>query len=147
MEILATIDNDMKEALKSHDSEQLSVLRLLKTAIKNAQIAKGSELSEVEIINVLEKQAKQRKDSIEQYRAGNREDLATKEENELPVVQRYLPQKLSPEETEALVEDVIRETGAESISAMGQVIKETMNKAGGKVEGSIVSAIAKEKLS
>jgi uncharacterized protein YqeY len=147
LETLERINDELKTALKSGDSEKASVLRLLKSALKNAEIAKGSELTEVEELSVLDKQAKQRRDSITQYMAGNRKDLADKENLELEIIEEYLPQKLSEEETSKLIDEVISETRADSISQMGQVIKEVMARAKGQAEGGVVSRIAKEKLS
>jgi uncharacterized protein YqeY len=147
MNLSEKIDEDLRVALKGQDANKASVLRLLKSAIKNAEITKNALLSEQEIISTLEKQAKQRKDSIEQYRSGNRPDLASKEEGELEIINAYLPQKFSQEETEKLVDEVIRDLGAESISQMGQVMKETMSRANGQADGSVVSKIVKEKLS
>jgi uncharacterized protein YqeY len=147
MSVLEQIDNDFKEALKSQNSEMVSVLRMLKSAFKNTQIEKGHELSDQETIAVLEKQAKQRQDSIAQYKSGNREDLAAKEQSELDVISKYLPEKMSEEELRGLVAEIITELGASSMQDMGKVMKAVLEKANGKADGSMVSAIVKEKLS
>lgn len=147
MSLISQLDIDLKEAMVNKDSETLSVLRLLKSALKNTEIDKGRELNDQEILAVFEKQAKQRKDSIDQYTKGNRDDLARKEQSELEVIERYLPQKMGVDELTSLIESVIKETCAESISQMGLVIKEVMSKANGTAEGSEVSRIVKEKLS
>lgn len=140
------IDLDLKDAMKQKDAKTLSVLRLIKSAVKNSEIAKGSELNETEVLAVLEKQAKQRKDSIKQYEKGNRLDLADTEKSELDIIEKYLPQKLSEAETIDLVNSVIAELGATETSQMGSVIREVIARSGGTAEGGTVSRITKELL-
>jgi len=141
------IAEDMKKAMKAQDVQLLATLRMLRSSIQNQEIALGHELSDVETASTLEKQAKQRRDSIEQYKAGNRQDLADREAAELAVIEAYLPQKLDADSLAHLVEDAIAETGATSISDMGKVIKSVMEKAAGTADGKQVSDIVKEKLS
>jgi uncharacterized protein YqeY len=147
MSVLEQIDNDFKEALKNQDQEMVSVLRMLKSAFKNTQIEKGHELTDQEATSVLEKQAKQRQDSIVQFKAGNRDDLAVKEESELTIISKYLPEKMSEEELQKLIDSVITETGASTMQDMGKVMKAVLDKANGQADGSMVSRIVKEKLS
>jgi len=147
MDQLKIIDDDLKEALKSRNENVVSVLRILKSSIKNLEIEKRHPLDEPEILNVIEKQAKQRQDSIEQYRNGNREDLAKKEEEELTIIKKYLPEKLDPKATGILVDQVIKDLGASSMKDMGSVMKEVISRANGKTDGKIVSELVKEKLS
>lgn len=141
------IDSDLKNAMLAQDTELVSVLRLLKNAMKNAQIEKMHELSEVEQLSVLEKQAKQRKDSIVQFEAGARQDLVAKEKAELDIISRYLPEKMDEEDLKVLISRVITELDAHTMADMGKVMKEVMAQAAGKADATLVSAIVKEKLS
>ncbi len=146
-QLLKKLQDEMKTAMKSGDKERLSVIRMLISEIKKVQIDKKKELSDEEIIQVLQRYAKQRKESIKQYREAGREDLAQKEEAELKVVQEFLPKPLSEEEIEKIVEQVIEETGASSMKDMGRVMKSVMEKIKGRADGSVVSSIVKKKLS
>jgi len=146
--LLKRLQDEMKAAMKSGDRDRLSVIRMLISEIKKVQIDKKKEqLSDEEIIEVLQRYAKQRKESIKQYREAGREDLAQKEEFELKVVQEFLPQPLSEEELQQIVEQVIQETGASSMKDMGRVMKAVMEKVKGRADGSVVSGIVKKKLS
>ncbi len=147
MSLLKKLQEEMKSAMKSGDKERLATIRMLISEIKKVQIDTKKELSDEEIIKILQKYAKQRKDSIEQYRKAGREDLAEKEERELKIVQEFLPQPLTEEEIQKIVEEVIKETGASSMKDMGKVMKIVMEKTQGRAEGSVVSKIVKEKLS
>ena len=146
-QLLKKLQDEMKTAMKSGDKDRLSVIRMLISEIKKVQIDKKKELSDDEIIQVLQRYAKQRKESIKQYREAGREDLAQKEEAELKVVQEFLPKPLSEEEIEKIVEQVITETGASSMKDMGRVMKSVMEKIKGRADGSVVSSIVKKKLS
>ena len=147
MGLFQKLQEEMKSSLKSGDKERLSVIRMLISEIKKAQIDAKRELTDEEIIKILQKYAKQRKESIKQYREAGREDLAQKEEAELKVVSEFLPEALSEEEIEKIVEETIREVGASSMKDMGKVMKSVMEKVKGRADGSIVSKIVKEKLS
>lgn len=138
---------DMKGAMKTQNAQLLSTLRMLRSAIQNQQIALGHEPSDAEIMSTLEKQAKQRRDSIGQYKAGNREDLAGIEASELAIIEAYLPQKMDADTLAKLVDQAISETGAAAISDMGKVMKLVLEKAAGAADGSEVSEIVKKKLS
>lgn len=146
MKLTEKIETDLIDSMKSNNTEKVSVLRLLKSSLKNAEIESGGELSESDILKVLEKQAKQRRDSATQYRSGNRLDLAEKEEAELLIINQYLPEKLSVEETAKIVDEVIIEIGASSVKDMGKVIKTVMERVGAKADGKTVSELIKEKL-
>lgn len=146
------IINDLTLAMKSKDSARVSTLRMVKTAITNKQIEKGStatELSDEEIIKILQTLIKQRKESIEQYQKAGRKDLAEKEEFEVKVIEEYLPQPASPEEIEKAIEQAIRETKAVSLKDMGIVMKTTLAKlseTGKLVDGKLVNQMVKNKL-
>lgn len=146
MNLYDRITEDMKAAMKAQNVELLATLRMLKSALQNQEIALGHGLTDVETMAILEKQAKQRRDSIEQYHAGNREDLADIEATELKIIEGYLPQKLGTEELTKLVDAAIATTGATTISDMGKVIKMVMEKAAGAADAKTISDIIKSKL-
>lgn len=147
MGLLQILQDEMKQALKAKDNLKLSVIRMLISEIKKVQIDKKKELSDEEIIEVIQRYAKQRKEAIKQYKDAKREDLAQKEEQELEIVSKFLPKQLSEEEIVKIVEQVIKETGASSMKDMGKVMKMVMEKVKGRADGSLVSKIVKEKLS
>ncbi len=147
MKLLEKLQQEMKTALKNRDKDRLSVIRMLISEVKKAQIDAKRDLSDEEIISVLQKYAKQRKEAIKQYRDAGREDLAEKEEKELEIVSEFLPQPLSQEEIEKIVSDTIKELNATSMKDMGKVMKAVMEKVKGRADGSIVSSIVKSKLS
>lgn len=147
MGLLQILQDEMKQALKAKDNLKLSVIRMLISEIKKVQIDKKKELSDEEIIEVIQRYAKQRKEAIKQYKDAKREDLAQKEEQELEIVSKFLPKQLSEEEIVKIVEQVIKETGASSMRDMGKVMKMVMEKVKGRADGSLVSKIVKEKLS
>jgi len=125
---------------------RLSTIRLLNADIKNVEIMKKAELTDEEVIAVIQRQIKSRKDSIEQYGKGGRRDLVEKEEKEAAVLLDYLPEQLSDEELKTLVEEAIRETGATSPKDMGKVMRALMPRVKGKAEGGRVSKMASELL-
>lgn len=143
------INSDLKEALKAKRTEKISILRLLRNSINQAQIKKGKdkELTEEEVIEVLQKEAKQRKEAFEQFRKADRLELAKKEKKELGVVEKYLPEKASEEEIEELVEEAIEKTNAQSKNEIGKVMGTVMPKLKGKAEGDRVKKIVIQKLS
>lgn len=142
---------DLKQAMKNKDQDKLRVLRSLKSKLLEKEISerKGgeAELSEEQAVEVLMKAAKQRKESIEQFREGGRDDLASSEEEELDIIESYLPEMLSEEEIRDIVRDKIDELGAETMADMGKVMGVLMQELKGKAEGSLVSNVVKEELS
>lgn len=147
MDLNERITLDMKNAMKEQNVSLLATLRMLKSAIQNQKIALGHELNDAETLSILEKQAKQRRDSIEQYKAGGREDLAAIEAAELALIEAYLPKKMDTAALTVLVDAAIAETGATAMSDMGNVIKSVMTAAAGAADGKQVSEIVKSKLS
>ena len=135
------IEKGFKEALKDKDADKISTLRMLKADLQNLAIQKKEELKDENIIKVIQKQVKQRKDSIEQFKKGNRDDLAAKEEKELAVLEAFLPKMLSKEELEKIVKDAIAELGATTKKDMGNVIKAVMAKSQGRADGKTVSGL------
>jgi uncharacterized protein YqeY len=144
---LVSIQSDLKEAQLARDEVKTSTLRMLISEIKNTEIAKGvEELSEEDLMSVIVREAKKRKEAAVGFRQGGREESAQKEESELNVLQAYLPTQLSDEELTKMVEEAIKELGASSITDMGKVIGVVMGKAKGQADGGTVSAIVKSKL-
>lgn len=146
MDLKATIQNDMKEAMKAHQAAKVGTLRMLISEIKKREIDKHSPLDEGEIHKTIQSMLKQRQDSIEQFTAGNRLDLADKEKEEATFLQFYLPQQLSAAEVEALVVAAIQETGAAGPADIGKVMKAVLAKAGGRADGKVVNELARTKL-
>jgi uncharacterized protein YqeY len=149
MTIPEQIDHDIKEAMKARAADKLSVLRLLKAAIKNAALEKGGQagvLDDVEATAVIRKQVKQRQDSVESFDKGGRPELAAKERTEIETLQAYLPQGLSREELTRLVDEAIAETGATGKAQMGLVMKALAPKVAGRADGKTLSLEVQKRL-
>ncbi|WP_299227878.1 GatB/YqeY domain-containing protein [Sulfurihydrogenibium sp.] len=146
-ELFNKLQEEMKAAMKSGDKDKLSTLRMLISEIKKVQIDSKKELTDEEVISILQKYIKQRKEAYTQYEQAGRKDLAEKELKEIEIVQQFLPPPLSEEELIKIVEETIQEVGASSIKDMGKVVKAVMDKVKGRAEGSLISKIVKEKLS
>ena len=148
MTLREQIISDMTASMKAQDAPRTSTLRMVKAAMMNRQIEKGSELNDEEMGKLLRSLVKQRRDSVEQYEKGGRQDLADKEKAEIQVIEAYLPQAASTEEIEAAVAAAIAETGASSMKDMGKVMKSVQAALAGKnADGRMVSEIVKSKLS
>ena len=147
MNIQEKIVQDMKISMKSGDRLVVDTLRMVRAAIKNCSIEKGRELSNEEVIDVLSNEVKKRKDSIDLYQKGNREDLVVKEKREIEIISSYLPEPMSSEELEKIVEDTISETGAQSLKDMGKVMGVVMGRVRGRAEGRTVQEVVKRMLS
>lgn len=141
------LSDEMKAALKAGDKTRLSVIRMLRSELKNAQIAAGEELSEEAERRVLMSYAKKRKEAGQQYADMGRRDLADKEKTEYDITMSFLPQQLSEEELTVIIKRKIEESGASGMKDMGRVIKMVMEEATGRAEGSVVSALVKKILS
>ena len=146
MSLKNQITEDMKSAMKAGDKNRLKVVRLILAAVKQVEVDKRVELDDAGVLAVLTKMVKQRRDSIEQFEKGGREDLAAIERAEIDVIQPYLPEQLSADEINALVDEVIAATGAESIRDMGKVMGQMKAKAAGRADMGAVSATVKERL-
>jgi len=146
MSLKSQITEDMKSALKAGDKSRLKVVRLMLAAIKQVEVDKRVELDDTAVLAVLTKMVKQRRDSIEQFEKGGREDLARIERDEITILEDYLPEMLAPEELSEMVDEVIRETGAESIRDMGKVMAQIKVKAAGRADMGALSASVKERL-
>jgi hypothetical protein len=141
------INLDLVSAMKAKAAERLSVLRMMKTAVRNKEIDLRTELDDATVIQVLSTMIKQHKDSIEQFTHGGRMDLADKEAAEIKVIEEYLPAGVSDEEIAAVVEEVLRTSGATSLKDLGAVMKQCMASFSGKlVDGKKVNAAVKSRL-
>ena len=146
MSLQERLTEDMKAAMKAGEKETLGVIRRAIAAMKNARIDKKADLDEQDEIKVVRSMAKQHRESIEQFRAAGREDLATKEEAELEILSVYLPPEMAEGQLDAIIDEVMAETGASSMKDMGTVIKAVMARTAGQAEGGVVSAKVKERL-
>src|SRR5439155_7004413 len=149
MSIQKRIDSDLKDAMRARDATKLGVLRMLKSALKYAAIAKSgveAELSDAEAAQVIRKQVKQRQDSIESFEKGGRAELANKEKEELSILNAYLPQAMSADEVAKVVRETIAEIGATSKAQMGAVMKALQAKVAGRIDGKALSAEVQKQL-
>jgi len=146
MTLRQRLDEDLKQAMRSGETLRRDTLRFLRSSIHNEEIAQGKELDDQGIQDVIAREAKRRRESIEAYRAGKREDLVAKEEAELGVLLEYLPQQLSREEIAELARQVAQEVGARTPADKGKVMKALMPQVKGRADGSLVSAVVDELL-
>lgn len=140
------IREDMMAAMRSHDAARLSTIRLLLAAIKQREIDEQIEAGDEDVLAVIGKMVKQRRDSVEQYRSGGREDLAANEQAEIDVLSTYLPQQLSDEEVAAIVEEAVAEVGMTGMAAMGKVMSVVKLRVNGRADLGKVSALIKARL-
>jgi uncharacterized protein YqeY len=140
------LQGDLKTAMRERDENARDTIRYILAAIKNAEIEKGGDLSEPESISVLQRQAKQRQEAIQQFRSGAREDLAAREERQLAVLKRFLPAEMSDEEVEGLTRAVIAEIGASGPKDMNKVMPIVMQRAAGRADGRRLSTAVKTAL-
>ena len=143
MNLKEQIKDDLKISMKSGDEIQRTVLRSLNAEIKNAEIAKKESLGSDEILEVISRNAKRHKDSIEQYGEGGRDDLVEQEEKELKILQKYLPEQMGEEEVRKIIREIIKGSG---VSDFGKAMGMAMGKLKGKADGNLVSKIVKEEL-
>ena len=149
MTLQQRVDSDLKDAMRAKDATKLGVLRMLKSALKYAAIAKSgaeAELSDAEAVQVTRKQAKQRQDSIESFEKGGRAELADKEKEELAILNSYLPQGMRPDELAKIVRETIAELGATSKAQMGAVMKALQAKVAGRADGKALSVEVQKQL-
>jgi uncharacterized protein YqeY len=147
MSLKQKVISDLTASMKAQDAPRTSTLRMVKAAVMNREIEKGGEMDDEEMMKLLRSLVKQRRDSVEQYEKGGRQDLADKEKTEIHVIEAYLPQAASQAEVEAAVAAAIAETGASSIKEMGKVMKAAQATLAGKnADGRMVSEIVKAKL-
>lgn len=146
----AKLQEELKKSMLERNEQKTSVLRLLLSALNYYEIQKGGagySASPEDVLTIIQKEAKQRRDSIEEYKKANRDDLADKEQEELDILSLYMPEMMSEDEIRKIVKEKISETGATSFADMGKVMASLMPVTKGKADGSIVSRIVKEQLS
>ncbi len=142
MDLYKQIETDMKSAMKEGAAEKLSVLRMLISAVRMQEIEKNvKSLQDPDILQILQRQIKQRRESIEQFRNGNRPELAEKEEREQKILEAYMPEQLGEADVEALVKAAITELGAQTKADTGKVMKAVMEKAKGRCDGKTVNQL------
>jgi len=147
MSLREKILEDIKTAMKNKEADRLSAVRFLQSAIKNREIElRPNAITEQDIIGVIKKMAKQRKDSIAEFEKAGRTDLAEKEKFELGVLEEYLPQQMSPDAVAKIVDEVIKSQGATSQKQMGAVMKEVLARTSGQADGKVISDLVKSKL-
>tara|TARA_B110000495_G_scaffold58404_1_gene49502 strand:- start:514 stop:963 length:450 start_codon:yes stop_codon:yes gene_type:complete len=147
MSLKGQITEDMKSAMKAGEKDRLKVVRLILAAIKQIEVDTREDLDEAAVLAVLTKMVKQRRDSVEQFEQGNREDLAAIERAEIVILDTYLPEQLSANELTIMIDKVIQATGASGIRDMGKVMGQIKVKASGRADMGAVSAVIKERLS
>ncbi|OLE74646.1 MAG: glutamyl-tRNA amidotransferase [Acidobacteria bacterium 13_1_20CM_2_57_8] len=148
MTLQEKIQAHITDAMRGKDSLRLNTLRMMKSAVKNKEIEKMKALEEGEVLSIFGTLVKQRKDSIEQFRKGGREELAQKEEAEIKIIEEYLPAAASEDDIRRAIDEAVQETGATSMKDMGKVMKAALARLAGKTaDGARVSQIVKEKLS
>jgi uncharacterized protein len=146
MTLRERINDDMKTAMKARDSEKLGAIRLLQAALKQKEVDERIEITDEVALGVIEKMLKQRKDSIEQYTAGNRMDLVAKEQFEVGVLQVYMPEQLSDADLAKILDEVVAETGATSAKDMGKVMNALRPKVAGRADMGKLSGVVKARL-
>lgn len=146
MDITSQLEADLKQATLTRDQIRLDVIRMLKSSLKNYQIEVGTELTSAQILQVIQKEAKKRRDAIEAYEKNNRPELAAQEKSELQVLAEYLPAELSDQELEKIVDEAIASTGASGPADIGKVMPAVMSKVGGNASGARVSQLVRSKL-
>lgn len=140
------IREDMKAAMRSHDAARLSTIRLLLAAIKQREVDERIEADDAVVMQVIAKMVKQRRDSVEQYRAGHRDDLVAKEQAEIDVLEAYLPAQMSEEDIAKIIDEAIDESGASGMAAMGKVMAIVKPRVLGQANMGTVSKLVKAKL-
>ena len=146
MSRIETIEGEMKEAMKARDAERRDALRLILNALKSSEKELQRPLSDEEELQVLQRERKRRIEAAEAFRAGGRDEQAESEERELAVLEEFMPEPMSEEEIEEIVDDVIAEVGATSMGDLGRVLADVMPQVSGRADGSVVSQIVREKL-
>ena len=146
MTVIADIESELKEARLARDDQRRDALALLLNALRGAQKELRRELSEDESLQVLQRERKKRAEAMEAYDAAGREEQADREEFELDVIEEFMPEPLSEDELEEIVDDVIAEVGATSIRDLGRVMADAMPRVSGRADGSVVSQLVREKL-
>ncbi|MTT32510.1 GatB/YqeY domain-containing protein [Terrilactibacillus sp. BCM23-1] len=146
MSLLDRLNQDLKQAMRDRDKVKLSVIRMIKTSITNESIKHGKELSDDDVLTVLSRELKQRKDSLQEFENAGRQDLIEGVQKEIEVVNLYMPEQLSKDDLQTIIDETISEIGAVSKSDMGKVMSALMPKVKGKADGKLVSSLVQSRL-
>jgi uncharacterized protein YqeY len=146
MSLINRMEQELKDAMLEHDNERRDALRLILASLRSAEKELQRPLSDDEELQVLQRERKRRVEAAEAFRSGDREEQALKEEQELAVLEEFMPAPLSEEELEEIVDDVIAEVGATSLRQLGRVMADVMPQVAGRADGSVVSQLVREKL-
>jgi len=146
MSLINTIEGDLKTAMLEHDNDRRDTLRLILASLRSAEKELQRPLSDDEELQVLQRERKRRIEAAEAFHAAGREEQAAKEENELAVLEEFMPAPMSEEELEEIIDDVIAEVGATSLRQLGRVMADVMPQVAGRADGSVVSQLVREKL-
>jgi hypothetical protein len=144
MNLKDRLTEDLKQAMRQGDERRKSTIRLVRAAITNAEIEQGEDLGEDEVLAIIAKQAKQRRESVAEFAKAGRQDLVDQEEEELQILLSYLPAQMSRDEIEVAARQVIAEVGATSMAQMGEVMRQLMSQLKGKADGSLVNQVVRE---
>jgi uncharacterized protein YqeY len=144
MSLKDRLTEDLKQAMRQRDERRKSTIRMLRAAITNAEIERGEELEDDEILTIIAKQAKQRRESMTEFSKAERQDLVDEEEEELQILLSYLPAQMSRDEIEVAARQVIAEVEATSLAQMGEVMRRLMSQLKGKADGSLVNQVVRE---
>jgi len=147
MNLKDRLSNDLKQAIRQGDERRKSTIRLVRAAITNAEIERGKELGDEEVLAIIASQVKQRRESVTEFARGGRQDLVDQEEEELRILLGYLPAQMSRQEIEVAARQVIAEVGATGLAQMGEVMRRLMPQVKGKADGSLVNQVVREILS
>ncbi len=146
MSIKEKLMEDLKDAMKNKDELKKNTVTLIRAAIKQIEVDKRVELEDSDIIDIISKEAKKRKDALEEFQKAGRQDLIDQTNEELALIKTYLPQELSVEELTSIIEDTIKEVGAETLKDMGKVMQAVKAKTAGRADGKTINEIVKAKL-
>src|SRR5213592_3151511 len=146
MSLIDTMETELKEAMLEHDNERRDALRLLLASLKSAEKELQRPLSDDEELQVLQRERKRRVEAAEAFRSGGHEDRAEAEERELAILEEFMPEPLSEDEIEEIIDDAIAEVGATSMADLGRVMADVMPQIAGRADGSVVSQFVREKL-
>jgi len=144
MNLKDRLTEDLRQSMRQGDERRKSTIRLVRAAIINAEIERGQDLGEDEVLAIIAKQAKQRRESVAEFAKGGRQDLVDQEEEELQILLSYLPAQMSRDEIEVAAQQVIAEVGATSMAQMGEVMRQLMSQLKGKADGSLVNQVVRE---
>lgn len=147
MSLSERLNDDMKQAMKNQDKFKLSVIRMIRSAIKNVEIDQKKTLSDDEVLDILNREVKQRKDSLQEFEKAGRNDLSEAVKEEIEIIAVYMPQQLTEEEIQAIVQQTIQETGASSKADMGKLMSALMPKVKGRADGKLVNRFVQQLLS